>query len=200
MQKGLEGYGAFDTVNVPIINNTAHECDLADSLGEAIRNNPRSYAVLVRNHGMYVWGKDWKQAKTRLLRSTHHLGIMRDQQQRVFAIGAHPAEQFQHGRSVFRIKTAGGFVRQYQRRRVHHRARNGHALLFTHRQRPRLVVKTVFESDALQQLDGPVRPAVAAARHLPQQYVFQSREPLEQVEGLEHVPDVGGANRSRPLH
>ncbi len=64
MQKGLEGYGAFDTVNVPIINNTAHECDLADSLGEAIQNNPRSYAVLVRNHGMYVWGKDWKQAKT----------------------------------------------------------------------------------------------------------------------------------------
>ena len=64
MQKGLEGYGAFDTVEVPIIENTAYESDLADSLGEAIRNNPRSHAVLVRNHGVYVWGKDWKQAKT----------------------------------------------------------------------------------------------------------------------------------------
>jgi methylthioribulose-1-phosphate dehydratase len=64
MQKGLEGYGAFDTVNVPIINNTAYECDLADSLGEAVQTNPRSYAVLVRNHGVYVWGKDWQQAKT----------------------------------------------------------------------------------------------------------------------------------------
>jgi methylthioribulose-1-phosphate dehydratase len=64
MQKGLDGYGAFDTVNVPIIDNTAYECDLADSLGEAIRNNPKSYAVLVRNHGVYVWGKNWQQAKT----------------------------------------------------------------------------------------------------------------------------------------
>ncbi len=64
MQKGVEGYGAFDTVEVPIIDNTAYECDLADSLGEAIRNNPRSHAILVRNHGVYVWGKDWKQAKT----------------------------------------------------------------------------------------------------------------------------------------
>jgi methylthioribulose-1-phosphate dehydratase len=64
MQKGIEGYGAFDTLEVPIIENTAYECDLADSLEEAIRNNPKSHAVLVRNHGVYVWGKDWKQAKT----------------------------------------------------------------------------------------------------------------------------------------
>ena len=64
MQKGLEGYGAFDTLEVPIIENTAHERDLADSLGEAIRDNPKTQAVLVRNHGVYIWGRDWKQAKT----------------------------------------------------------------------------------------------------------------------------------------
>ena len=64
MQKGVEGYGAFDTLEVPIIDNTAYECDLADSLEAAIRDNPKSHAVLVRNHGVYVWGKDWKQAKT----------------------------------------------------------------------------------------------------------------------------------------
>lgn len=64
MQKGLTGYGAFDTVEVPIIENTALECDLADSLGEAIRNHPKSHAVLVRRHGVYVWGKDWQEAKT----------------------------------------------------------------------------------------------------------------------------------------
>jgi len=64
MQKGVEGYGAFDTVEVPIIENTAYECDLADSLEAAIRDNPKSHAVLVRRHGVYVWGKDWKQAKT----------------------------------------------------------------------------------------------------------------------------------------
>ena len=64
MQKGIEGHGAFDTLEVPIIENTAYECDLADSLGVAIQNNPKSHAVLVRRHGVYVWGKDWKQAKT----------------------------------------------------------------------------------------------------------------------------------------
>jgi methylthioribulose-1-phosphate dehydratase len=64
MQKGVEGYGAFDTLEVPIIENTAYECDLADSLGRAIQDNPKSHAVLVRRHGVYVWGKDWKQAKT----------------------------------------------------------------------------------------------------------------------------------------
>ena len=64
MQKGVEGFGAFDTLEVPIIDNTAYECDLTDSLEEAIRNNPKSHAVLVRQHGVYVWGKDWKQAKT----------------------------------------------------------------------------------------------------------------------------------------
>ena len=64
MQKGLEGYGAFDTLEVPIIENTAHERDLADSLGQAIRDHPKTQAVLVRNHGVYVWGRDWKQAKT----------------------------------------------------------------------------------------------------------------------------------------
>ena len=64
MQKGIEGSGAMDLLEVPIIENTAYECDLADSLGEAIRKNPKSHAVLVRRHGVYVWGRDWQQAKT----------------------------------------------------------------------------------------------------------------------------------------
>lgn len=48
---------------IPIIENTAWEHELADSLGDAIRNNPKSCAVLVRRHGMYVWGDTWQQAK-----------------------------------------------------------------------------------------------------------------------------------------
>ncbi len=64
MQKGVEGFGAFDTLEVPIIENTAYECDLTDSLEKAIQDNPKSHAILVRRHGVYVWGKDWKQAKT----------------------------------------------------------------------------------------------------------------------------------------
>ena len=64
MIKGIEGHGYYDRLRVPIIENTAHECDLADSMARAIEQNPRSHAVLVRRHGVYIWGKDWVQAKT----------------------------------------------------------------------------------------------------------------------------------------
>ena len=63
MMKGLAGVGYDDVHEVPIIENTAHECDLADSLSAAIRANPKAHAVLVRRHGMYVWGRDWREAK-----------------------------------------------------------------------------------------------------------------------------------------
>ncbi|XP_047990672.1 probable methylthioribulose-1-phosphate dehydratase isoform X2 [Leguminivora glycinivorella] len=49
---------------VPIIENTPFERDLAGSLGEALRQYPGTSAVLVRRHGVYVWGDTWQQAKT----------------------------------------------------------------------------------------------------------------------------------------
>lgn len=49
---------------VPIIENTPFEKDLAGSLGEALRQYPGTSAVLVRRHGVYVWGDTWQQAKT----------------------------------------------------------------------------------------------------------------------------------------
>eukprot|EP00743_Colponemidia_sp_Colp-15_P005283 GILK01005682.1.p1 GENE.GILK01005682.1~~GILK01005682.1.p1 ORF type:complete len:607 (+),score=90.04 GILK01005682.1:47-1867(+) len=64
MIKGIAGHGFHDSCVVPIIENTAREMDLADSLAQAIESYPRSNAVLVRRHGVYVWGKDWIQAKT----------------------------------------------------------------------------------------------------------------------------------------
>lgn len=63
MIKGISGYGYFDTLRIPIIENTAWEHELADSLGEAIAKNPKACAVLVRRHGMYVWGNTWEEAK-----------------------------------------------------------------------------------------------------------------------------------------
>lgn len=63
MIKGIDGHGYFDELVIPIIENTAWESELADSLGEAIASYPKSCAVLVRRHGMYVWGKTWEQAK-----------------------------------------------------------------------------------------------------------------------------------------
>jgi methylthioribulose-1-phosphate dehydratase len=64
MIKGIEGHGYHDTLVVPVIENTARECDLADRMAAAIEAYPRSHAVLVRRHGVYVWGRDWMHAKT----------------------------------------------------------------------------------------------------------------------------------------
>jgi methylthioribulose-1-phosphate dehydratase len=64
MMKGITGTGYHDELVVPIIENTAHECDLADSMAAAMDAHPSAYAVLVRRHGVYVWGDDWVRAKT----------------------------------------------------------------------------------------------------------------------------------------
>ena len=62
--QGIAGHGYFDTCVVPIIENTARECELTASLREAIKNYPKANAVLVKRHGVYVWGDNWIQAKT----------------------------------------------------------------------------------------------------------------------------------------
>jgi len=64
MIKGIAGMRYSDRLIVPIIENTERECDLAESLEEAILANPATHAVLVRRHGVYVWGTDWISAKT----------------------------------------------------------------------------------------------------------------------------------------
>jgi ribulose-5-phosphate 4-epimerase/fuculose-1-phosphate aldolase len=64
MIKGIEGHGYYDRLVVPIIENTAHERDLADAMATAIEQHESTQAVLVRRHGVYVWGRDWVHAKT----------------------------------------------------------------------------------------------------------------------------------------
>lgn len=64
MIKGLEGHGYHDVFELPVVDNTAKECDLTDSLREAIDRYPRTCAVAVRNHGIYVWGPTEVKAKT----------------------------------------------------------------------------------------------------------------------------------------
>lgn len=44
--------GYFDRLRIPIIENTAHEEDLRESLEEAMERYPDSYAILVKRHGM----------------------------------------------------------------------------------------------------------------------------------------------------
>ncbi|XP_042214475.1 probable methylthioribulose-1-phosphate dehydratase isoform X2 [Homarus americanus] len=49
---------------VPIIENTPYEADLADTMSQALEHYPDTNAVLVRRHGVYVWGDTWEKAKT----------------------------------------------------------------------------------------------------------------------------------------
>jgi methylthioribulose-1-phosphate dehydratase len=56
--------GYHDRLRIPIIENTAHEEDLRESLVEAMEKYPDSYAILVRRHGIYVWGDNVHKAKT----------------------------------------------------------------------------------------------------------------------------------------
>lgn len=64
MIKGIHGHGYHDVLTVPIIDNTARECELTASLAQAIHDYPDTYAVLVRRHGVYIWGDSWAHAKT----------------------------------------------------------------------------------------------------------------------------------------
>ncbi|WVF67114.1 methylthioribulose-1-phosphate dehydratase [Kwoniella sp. CBS 6097] len=54
----------FDTLEVPIIENTADEEDLTEGMAAAMEKFPDAPAILVRRHGVYVWGNTWEQAKT----------------------------------------------------------------------------------------------------------------------------------------
>jgi methylthioribulose-1-phosphate dehydratase len=64
MMKGLEGVGYFDTHEIPVIDNTALEHELEARLERAILAFPKANAVIVRNHGVYIWGRDVVHAKT----------------------------------------------------------------------------------------------------------------------------------------
>lgn len=51
--RGKQGnLGYYDRLRIPIIENTAHEEDLRESLEAAMEKYPDSYAILVKRHGM----------------------------------------------------------------------------------------------------------------------------------------------------
>jgi methylthioribulose-1-phosphate dehydratase len=65
MLKGIRGLTNRDVHRVPVIDNTPRESELTSSIASALRD-PRfaaSYAVLVRDHGAYIWGADIWEAK-----------------------------------------------------------------------------------------------------------------------------------------
>lgn len=61
--KGIN-YRYDEELVVPIIENTPFEEDLKLEMARAMEDYPDSCAVLVRRHGVYVWGDTWQKAKT----------------------------------------------------------------------------------------------------------------------------------------
>jgi methylthioribulose 1-phosphate dehydratase / enolase-phosphatase E1 len=64
MLKGVGHHAYDDMLEIPIIDNRPSEDLLAEQLEEAIQAYPSCNCVLVRRHGLYVWGDSWEQAKT----------------------------------------------------------------------------------------------------------------------------------------
>lgn len=72
MIKGITEHSYNDALTVPIVENTPRESELTSYLEDAIVSYPRTQAILVRRHGLYVWGDTWEKAKTQA-ESYHYL-------------------------------------------------------------------------------------------------------------------------------
>ncbi len=66
MIKGVGNHAYDSTLTIPIIDNQKSEHLLAPDMERVIKKYPKCNAVLVRRHGVYVWGDSWEEAKTRL--------------------------------------------------------------------------------------------------------------------------------------
>ncbi|POM67112.1 2,3-diketo-5-methylthio-1-phosphopentane phosphatase [Phytophthora palmivora] len=63
MIKGITGHGYADTLVVPVIDNAPKESALAEPIAHIMEAYPNTSAVLVRRHGLFVWGDSWEAAK-----------------------------------------------------------------------------------------------------------------------------------------
>jgi methylthioribulose-1-phosphate dehydratase len=65
MLKGIRGVANVDRHSVPVIQNTPREPELAVQI-EKILEEPgfvRSFCILVKDHGAYIWGRDLWETK-----------------------------------------------------------------------------------------------------------------------------------------
>jgi methylthioribulose-1-phosphate dehydratase len=65
MLKGIRGVTNRDAHPVPVITNTPREFELTDQVEAALKDGRFSsaFAILVRDHGAYIWGADPWEAK-----------------------------------------------------------------------------------------------------------------------------------------
>ena len=65
--KGFKGIKTHETeINIPIFDNTQDIRNLAEEVKPAILSQPNSYGLLLRGHGIYVWGDSVEEAKRHL--------------------------------------------------------------------------------------------------------------------------------------
>jgi methylthioribulose-1-phosphate dehydratase len=63
MLKGLEGVLTHEHREwIPILENTQDMRALAEQAGALLRNAPQVHGILIRQHGLYTWGKDLDSA------------------------------------------------------------------------------------------------------------------------------------------
>jgi methylthioribulose-1-phosphate dehydratase len=65
MLKGIRGVSNRDVHRLPVIHNTPRESELVEQL-QAVLGDPRfehAFAVIVADHGAYIWGDDVWEAK-----------------------------------------------------------------------------------------------------------------------------------------
>jgi methylthioribulose-1-phosphate dehydratase len=65
MLKGIRGVGNRDVHLLPVIRNTPREPELVAQISRAIADPrfERTFAILVADHGAYIWGADVLEAK-----------------------------------------------------------------------------------------------------------------------------------------
>jgi len=65
MLKGIKGASNQDKHAVAIIENTSHEPDLLHQMRRVLADPAyaKSYCILVRDHGAYIWGRDIWETK-----------------------------------------------------------------------------------------------------------------------------------------
>ena len=64
MLKGLQGVSTHVHREwLPIIENSQDMLELADRIGETLREHKGAHGLLLRRHGLYSWGNDLPQAK-----------------------------------------------------------------------------------------------------------------------------------------
>lgn len=65
--KGFKGVKTHDIeINIPMFENTQDIRSLAEEVKPSITNQPNNYGLILKGHGIYIWGESVEEAKRHL--------------------------------------------------------------------------------------------------------------------------------------